>query len=93
MNADALIETCDLSKRYGDFPAVTNLSLRVRSNRITGFVGRNGAGKSSTIKMLLGMVAPTSGNGRVFGLRIDAPKESLLIRQQVAYVGDRKSVV
>jgi ABC-2 type transport system ATP-binding protein len=92
MNNDALIETFDLSKRYGDFSAVTNLSLRVRRNRITGFVGRNGAGKSSTIKMLLGMVAPSSGDGRVLGHRIDAPKESVLIRQEVAYVGEDKGL-
>jgi ABC-2 type transport system ATP-binding protein len=92
MNGDIVVETHSLSKRFGDFSAVTDVSFRVFSQRITGFLGRNGAGKSSTIKMLLGMIAPTSGSGHVLGLRIDDPQDSLAIRRQVAYVGEDKGL-
>lgn len=89
---DRIIQTEALTKRYGSFTAVDQLNCRVRSERITGFLGRNGAGKSSTIKMLLGMVAPTSGSGTVLGHRIDDPKESLEIRKRIAYVGEDKGL-
>lgn len=92
MNRETVIETHDLTKRYGDFEAVRAVSFQVAGPRITGFLGRNGAGKSSTIKMLLGMTGPTSGTGTVLGHRIDNPKESLLIRRQVAYVGEDKGL-
>jgi ABC-2 type transport system ATP-binding protein len=59
------IQTHRLSRWYGRTEAVRELDLSVACNRITGFLGRNGAGKSSTIKMLLGMIRPTSGQGRV----------------------------
>jgi ABC-2 type transport system ATP-binding protein len=57
---------------------------------VCAFLGQNGAGKSSTIKMLLGMIHPTSGTGSIFGHRIDKEKESLLIRQKVAFVAEDK---
>jgi ABC-2 type transport system ATP-binding protein len=85
-----VIETTGLTKRYGDVEAVTQLTLRVRGGCITGFLGRNGAGKSSTIKMLLGMMHPTSGSGRVLGRPIDEPRESREIRRRVAYVAEDK---
>jgi len=89
---DRIIQTDQLTKNYGSFKAVDHLSCRVRSERITGFLGRNGAGKSSTIKMLLGMITPTSGNGTVLGLNIDDPKQSLEIRKRIAYVGEDKGL-
>jgi ABC-2 type transport system ATP-binding protein len=89
---DSVIETRELTKRYGDVEAVRAISFRVTGGRITGFLGRNGAGKSSTIKMLLGMITPTSGTGTVLGYQIDDPKQSLLIRQRVAYVGEDKGL-
>ncbi len=92
MNDEFAIETVDLTKRYGGFEAVSRLSFRVARQRITGFLGRNGAGKSSTIKMLLGMIHPTSGGGTVLGHRIDDPEESLKIRRRVAYVGEEKGL-
>ena len=85
-----VIRTNELSKCYGSFEAVHNLNLCVGSNRITGFLGRNGAGKSTTIKMLLGMLKPTAGGGTVLGKRIDDPAESLELRRQVAYVSEDK---
>ena len=89
---DRIIQTDQLTKLYGSFPAVDHLNCRVRAERITGFLGRNGAGKSSTIKMLLGMIAPTSGSGSVLGFQIDDPKQSLEIRKRIAYVGEDKGL-
>jgi len=92
MSLERIIQTEELTKHYGAFKAVQQLNCSVRSGRITGFLGRNGAGKSSTIKMLLGMTKPTSGHGTVLGHRIDDPKESLEIRRRIAYVGEDKGL-
>jgi len=62
-----VIETHQLTKRFGRFAAVEALDLSVRAHQITGFLGRNGAGKSTTIKMLLNMTHPTSGTGTLTG--------------------------
>ena len=71
--ADAfVIETTDLRKRYDDVEAVRGLNLQVPAGSICGFLGRNGAGKTTAIKVLLGMARPTSGARRVFGLAADA---------------------
>jgi len=85
-----VIETAELKKDYGKHEAVRGLNLSVQSGSVCAFLGQNGAGKSSTIKMLLGMVHPTSGTGSIFGHRIDREKESLLIRQKVAFVAEDK---
>ncbi|HEX4137714.1 MAG TPA: ABC transporter ATP-binding protein [Bryobacteraceae bacterium] len=84
------IRTHRLSKWYGRTEAVRELNLSVARNRITGFLGRNGAGKSSTIKMLLGMMRPTSGEGSVLGKKIDDPAQSVEVRKDVAYVSEDK---
>jgi ABC-2 type transport system ATP-binding protein len=85
-----VIETYDLTKRYGQFEAVSNLNLKVGGGRITGFLGRNGAGKSSTIKMLLGIIQPSSGTGVVLDRRIDNAQQSRESRRRVAYVAEDK---
>ena len=56
-----MIEVEHLTKRYGDVVAVDDISFTVRPGRVTGFLGRNGAGKSTTMRMILGLDAPTSG--------------------------------
>jgi ABC-2 type transport system ATP-binding protein len=71
---------------------VQGVDLAIARDRITGLVGRNGAGKSTTIKMLLGMLAPSSGSGRVLGYPIDDAASSLEIRRRVAYVGEDKGL-
>lgn len=86
----AIIETQELKKDYGKHQAVRGINLSVQAGSVCAFLGQNGAGKSSTIKMLLGMVHPTSGAGRVLGHRIDNEKESLLIRQKAAFVAEDK---
>lgn len=85
-----VIQTHRLCKSFGPMEAVRDLSLSIGANRITGFLGRNGAGKSTTIKMLLGMIRPTSGEGAVLGKRIDKPEESVELRRRVAYVSEDK---
>jgi ABC-2 type transport system ATP-binding protein len=89
---DYVIETRELTKRFGTFAAVNSLNLRVASNQITGFLGRNGAGKSTTIKMLLGMTAPSSGSGTLLGRSITDPKQNLEARRRVAYCGEDKQL-
>jgi ABC-2 type transport system ATP-binding protein len=87
-----VIESYGLTKRYGTVPAVTGVTFEVSPHRITGFLGRNGAGKSTTIKMLLGMVHPSDGMAKVLGHRIDDPGASIEIRRRVAYVGEDKGL-
>jgi len=62
-----VIETENLTKRYGDLLAVDGVSLRVRRGEVYGFVGPNGAGKTTTLRMLVGLIRPTSGSARVLG--------------------------
>lgn len=85
-----IIETQNLKKRYGPTEAVRGLNLAVPQGRISGFLGRNGAGKSTTIKMLLGISRPSAGVGLVFDLPIDDPSASLEIRRRTGYVGEDK---
>jgi len=92
MSGDWSIETQDLTKRFGRYEAVRALNLRVPTHQITGFLGNNGAGKSTTIKMLLGMTHPSSGSGTVLGKRIDDARESREMRRRVAYVAEDKQL-
>ncbi len=75
MTWQSVIETRELTKRYGGSDAVHGLNLKVSAGSITGFLGRNGAGKSSTIKMLLGITRPTSGTGFLLGRPIGSARE------------------
>ncbi len=90
MTSQPLIQTRGLAKSYGALQAVRGLDLAVQPDRITGFLGRNGAGKSTTIKMLLGMIRPTAGSATVLGYDIADPAQSLQLRRRVAYVGEDK---
>src|SRR5882762_5560884 len=85
-----VITTKGLTKRYGDFCAVDKLDLNIPRGTICGFLGQNGAGKSTTIKMLLGMVKPSSGTGEILGLDIGDENQSVEIRKRVAYVAEDK---
>jgi ABC-2 type transport system ATP-binding protein len=87
-----MIQTQELTKMYGKVQAVSALNLKVAGHQITGFLGRNGAGKSTTIKMLLGMTHPTSGWGSVLGRTIDDPEQNREIRRHVAYVAEDKQL-
>ncbi|MBA3672432.1 MAG: ATP-binding cassette domain-containing protein, partial [Gemmatimonadaceae bacterium] len=86
----SVIETSGLTKRYGSFEAVRDLSFCVERGCVTGFLGPNGAGKSSTIRMLLGMMRPTSGGGQVLGHDLADPRASVAMRRRIAYVAEDK---
>ncbi len=87
---DCVIETHLLEKLYGELYAVKNMDLTVKRGRITAFLGRNGAGKSTTIKMLLGMVQPSGGDAAVLGTSIRDIERSCEARRRVAYVAENK---
>jgi ABC-2 type transport system ATP-binding protein len=87
-----VIETADLRKRYDDVEALRGLTLAVPAGSICGFLGRTGAGKTTTIKILLGMASPTSGRATVFGLPADSPSASVEIRRRTGFVGDDKGL-
>ena len=65
----AVVEAESLTKRFGEVPAVTDLSFALEAGTITGFLGPNGAGKTTTLRMILGLVAPTAGRALVFDHR------------------------
>jgi len=90
--ADAfVIETSGLRKHYGpggQIEALRGLDLHVPPGSIHGFLGRNGAGKTTAIKVLLGMARPTSGEARVFGLAAHVQDASVEIRRRTGFVSD-----
>lgn len=88
----SVIETQELTKHYGSFTAVRSLNLRVHGGRTTGFLGRNGAGKSTTIRMLLGMTHPSSGTATLLSRPITDEKANCEARKHVAYVGEDKQL-
>ena len=67
------VETTALTKMYGDKAAVKQLDLKIREGEIYGFIGRNGAGKSTTLKMLCGIASPTEGEILLFGKPVSDP--------------------
>jgi len=85
-----VIETDRLSKQYRVTFAVRDLDLAVAEGSISAFLGPNGSGKTTTIKMLLGLTHPTSGAGLVFGQPICDDAASVKIRQRTGYVGEDK---
>ena len=86
---DAVVVT-DLVKRFGRFTAVDGISFAVRTGEIFGFLGTNGAGKSTTIRMLCGIIAPTRGGGRVAGF--DLVREPERVKQAIGYMSQRFSL-
>ena len=90
MTDEPVIHTERLGKSYGRVEAVKELNLSIRPHSITAFLGLNGAGKSTTIKMLLGMMRPSSGDGTILGQRISDPIEHVRIRKKIGYVSENK---
>jgi ABC-2 type transport system ATP-binding protein len=80
------IETTNLTRDFGAFRAVDQLSLRVERGRFYGFLGPNGAGKSTTIKMLTGLLAPTSGVMRILGEDMSDPSRALEVKRRIGVV-------
>lgn len=75
-----MIQTKDLTKRFGDILAVDRLTLSVDAGEVFGFLGPNGAGKTTTIRLLTALIAPTSGHAKVAGGAICPRCESLYRR-------------
>jgi ABC-type multidrug transport system ATPase subunit len=75
---NVLLEVNDLSKRFGDFKAVNNLSFTVNQGDVYGFLGQNGAGKSTTLRMLLKLIRPNTGEIKFFGKKIEMDDYSML---------------
>ena len=81
-----VIETRGLSKTYGSFTAVRELSLSIRRGEVFGFLGPNGAGKTTAIRMLMGILVPSSGTARIEGL--DCQRDSAEVKRMVGYLPD-----
>jgi len=77
-NNDVVVRTEHLTKHYGKLVAVDDLNLEVHRGQVFGFLGPNGAGKSTTMCMMLGLVAPTSGNIEIFGLSVKSNLADIL---------------
>ena len=90
MSADAAIHARDLTRRFGAFTAVDGITFDVAPGEVFGFLGANGAGKTTAIRMLTGLLAPTAGTARVAGL--DVYTQSDAIKQAIGYMSQRFSL-
>jgi len=90
MPAETMIECEDLTKRFGHFTAVDQVSLKVTKGSIFGFLGPNGSGKSTVIRMLCGLLEPTEGMARIGGF--DAVKQTDEIKSLIGYMSQKFSL-
>lgn len=88
--SENVISVRHLTKRFGDFTAVDDLSLDVRKGEIFGFLGANGAGKTTAMRMLCGLSRPTSGSGTVAGFDIVRQPED--IKRHIGYMSQKFSL-
>ncbi|WP_428741082.1 ABC transporter ATP-binding protein [Tenacibaculum sp.] len=87
METNNVIEVESLSKKFGDFIAVNQISFHVKTGEIFGFLGANGAGKTTAMKMLIGISSPTSGKAKVAGF--DVYKETESIKKNIGYMSQK----
>jgi len=78
------IRTTGLSKRYGSVDALRNLDIEITQGEVVGYLGPNGSGKTTTIRLLLGLIRPTKGSAEIFGL--DSQRRSVEAHRRLAYV-------
>lgn len=90
MTNETVIKTEDLTKRFGDFTAVKKISFEVKRGEIFGFLGANGAGKTTAMKMLIGILKPTSGNAKIAGFDIYNQTEQ--IKKNIGYMSQKFSL-
>ena len=83
---DPLVRVSHVSKQFGSFEAVRDLSFVVERGQVYGFLGQNGAGKSTTLRMLMTLIRPSSGHIEVFGLDLNRHRTEIL-RQVGAEIG------
>jgi len=79
--ADVALDLRDITKMYGDFKAVDNISLTIPTGSIYGFLGPNGSGKTTTIRMILDIIKPTTGSVTVLGR-----PSALEVRDRIGYL-------
>ena len=88
--SDVAIAVKDLTRKFGDFTAVDRISFDVKAGEVFGFLGANGAGKTTAMRMLIGLLSPTSGTARVAGH--DVYKASEAIKRRIGYMSQRFSL-
>jgi ABC-2 type transport system ATP-binding protein len=84
------IDVSGLNKSFGAHRAVKDVALKIEEGHITGFLGPNGSGKTTTLRMLCGLLTPDGGQGQVLGL--DFPREAAAIKRQTGYMTQRFSL-
>ncbi len=84
------IEVRNLTKKFGDFVSVNNISFNVKKGEIFGFLGANGAGKTTTIRMLIGVLEPTSGDALVGGFSVVMQPE--MVKRKIGYMSQKFSL-
>ncbi|MEP1446845.1 MAG: ABC transporter ATP-binding protein [Paraglaciecola sp.] len=89
-NQDYVIQAKALSRRFGNLKAIDNLDLNVDKNRIYGFLGPNGCGKTTAIRMLTGLLKPTSGSIKILGLTL--PRDAEKLRLKMGYMTQKFSL-
>ncbi|MFZ5808160.1 MAG: ABC transporter ATP-binding protein [Chloroflexota bacterium] len=87
---DDVIVTEGLTKKFGDFTAVDRVTFSIQAGEVVGYLGPNGSGKTTTMRMLLGLLLPTAGQATVMGL--DIRKDSETIRSRVGYMSQKFSL-
>ena len=85
----SVIETKNLTKRFGEVLAVDALNINVRQGEIYGFLGPNGAGKTTTVKMILGLMHPTKGEVRINGVLMHP--DNVEVKKEIGYLPERVS--
>ena len=90
MSATLAIDVADLTRRFGAFTAVDGISFNVRAGEVFGFLGANGAGKTTAIRMLTGLLAPSSGRAIVAGH--DVAREAERVKRDIGYMSQRFSL-
>ena len=90
MNGEIAIETHGLTRRFGALTAVDHVELQLARARIHGFLGPNGSGKTTTIRMLCGLLTPSEGEASVLGLRV--PRQAEELRRRIGYMTQRFSL-
>ncbi|MEJ2537802.1 MAG: ABC transporter ATP-binding protein [Calditrichia bacterium] len=89
-NREIAVKTVDLTRKFGDFVSVDQVNIEVYKGEIFGFLGANGAGKTTMIRMLCGLLKSSSGEGTVAGLDIN--QESEKIKQNIGYMSQKFSL-
>ncbi|MEM8969842.1 MAG: ATP-binding cassette domain-containing protein, partial [Bacteroidota bacterium] len=90
MTRPNVIEVQELTKKFGDFTAVDAITFEVERGEIFGFLGANGAGKTTAMRMLTGLSKPTAGKGSVSGL--DVVRQSEKIKERIGYMSQKFSL-